>query len=296
VGPVVAGWSVLAWESRTRVNASYDAYKILAVFLPCLLPGLLAGLAVARARRAGTVLGLLLAANLWVAFDFRRVMTEPPLRVDRRLAGLAGLEADPRVTSLNLRVEDFWSRLWANAFLLRKPQYFPTHTYEGRLNTELRGEWDLTDSPLVTVPLLAVDLIRVNEIFRVVRVAAPGRLEANFDRGWHPPEKDGLTRWRWSDGGGRLLIHNPTRHAVAARLRLGVRALRPGPLEVRLEQHSLGVRVLDGTVQELAFAHLLFQPGNTVMTLVAAPGTEPGDARPLAIALHAFELTAVGVR
>jgi hypothetical protein len=105
--PVVAGWGLLAWETRVRTNASYDAYKILSVFYPGLLAGLACWLAVAGRRLAGALLTLLLAANLMVALDFRRQMSTPPLRVDRRLAALAQLESDPRVTSLNMTVEDF---------------------------------------------------------------------------------------------------------------------------------------------------------------------------------------------
>src|SRR5690606_18707080 len=40
VAPVAIGWAMLALESRHRDNASYDAYKILSVFLPVLLPGM----------------------------------------------------------------------------------------------------------------------------------------------------------------------------------------------------------------------------------------------------------------
>ncbi len=290
--PVVAGWGLLAWETRVRTNASYDAYKILSVFYPGLLAGMACWLAVAGRWLASALLALLLAVNLVLALDFRRQMSTPPLRVDRRLAALAQLESDSHVTSLNMMVEDFWSRLWANAFLLRKPQYFAIHTYEGRLNTTLKGEWDLRDSLLRTVPLAEDDLIRVNEIFNVVRVGAPGRLQAGFDGGWHAEEKSGGSRWRWSDGVGRILVTNPSDRPVSARLHVRVRALASGPLELRLEQHSVGVRPLDGSVQEVVFEHLLFQPGNTVVTLAGPAGAAPGggDARRLSFALHEFEL------
>lgn len=295
--PVVAGWGVLAWESRVRSNASYDAYKILAVFFPGLLAGLLAWLAVAGRRLAAAGLTLLLAANLLVALDFRREMSAPPLRVNRRLVEVGQLENSPRVTSLNMRVERFWARLWANAFLLRKPQYFATHTYEGRLNTELKGEWDLSDSLLHTVPLAADDLIRVNEVFHAVRVAAPGRLEAGFAPGWHAPEGGGADRWRWAEGSGQIVVSNPSARPVEAQLSVRVRARVPGPLELLLEQHSAGVREMDGSRQEVVFDHLLFPPGNTVVTLAGPAGAAPGggDERRLSFALQAFELRALAL-
>lgn len=292
--PVVAGWGLLAWETRVRANASYDAYKLLAVFYPGLLAGLVCWLVVIGRRLGVLLLTLVLAANLWVAADFRRVMSTPPLRVDRRLAGLALLESDPRVTSLNLLIEDYWSRIWANAFLLRKPQYFAIHTYEGRLNTALKGEWDLRDGLLRTAPHAEADFIRVNELFHVVRVAAPGGLQAGWVDGWHAAEKNGPDRWRWSDGAGRILVTNPAAQPVPARLTVKVQALAPGRIELRLEQHSLGVRDLDGSVQKLVFEHLLFQPGNTVVSLTGPAGTRSaGDERSLSFALHEFELRAV---
>src|SRR5260370_4885521 len=109
---------------------------------------------------ARVVLTIILATNVLLAREFRRQMAAPPLRVDRSLVELGRLEQDDRITSLNMVVEDYWSRLWANAFLLRKAQYFAIHTYEGRLNTALRGEWNLSDSVLHLAPLRAEDFRR----------------------------------------------------------------------------------------------------------------------------------------
>ncbi len=264
------------------------------MFYPGLLAGLVCWLVVIGRRLGGVLLTLVLAANLWIAADFRRVMSAPPLRVDRRLAALGQLESDPRITSFNVTIEDFWSRLWANAFLLRKPQYFATHTYEARLNTTLKGDWNLSDSQLRTAPLADADILRVNEVFHVVRVAAPGRLQTGWVDGWHASEKNGPDRWRWSGGAGRILVTNPAAQPVPARLTVKVQVLAPGRVELRIEEHSLGVRDLDGSVQELVFEHLLFQPGNTVMTLTGPAGARAGgDERLLSFALHDFELRAV---
>ena len=79
---------------------------------------------------------------------------------------------------------------------------------------------------------------------------------------------------------------------LRARLNVRVRSLVPGALELSLEQHSAGVRALDGSLQEVVFDHLLFQPGNTVVTLTGPAGSGPGggDNRSLSFALHDFEL------
>lgn len=295
--PVVAGWGMLAWETRERANASYDAYKILAVFLPGLLAGLACWLAVLRRGLAAILLAAVLGANLVLGAQFRRSMQNPLLRVDRRLAALAQLEQEARVTSLNMTIADFWSRLWANAFLLRKAQYFPTHTYEGRLNTALKGEWDLEDTLLRAVPFDPADRIVVNELFQVVKVAAPGRLRATFAGGWHAGEKDGANRWRWAKGEAMIAVVNSSGQPVRARLALGVRGFRAGTLELKLAGKPAGTRPLDGTPQSVVFEDLTFPPGETTLTLAGPPGVAPGggDARLLSFALDAFELRGVRV-
>ena len=66
------------------------------------------------------------------AHSFWTRLHNPPLMVTTALAQLGAYEALAEVTSINMRLPDMWSRLWANAFLLRKAQYFSSETYEGR--------------------------------------------------------------------------------------------------------------------------------------------------------------------
>jgi len=292
--PVVAGWAVLAWESRVRANASYDAYKLLAVFYPGLLVGLLAWLAVAGRRLAAAVLMLLLAANLLVAFDFRRQMANPPLRVDRGLLELRRLEDRPEVSSLNMRIEDFWSRLWANTLLLRKPQYFPTHSYEGRLNTPLRGAWDISDSLLRSRPALAGDFIDINAQFHVTRVGSPGRVELAFDPGWHEPEGAGPNRWRWSGGPAVITILNPAAVPVVVTLTLQVRPWRSGLLQLELGAAPIGeTRALDGSIQRLEYRDVVLPPGTSrlVLALDQPAGRALGGGDPRTLSLALYDLT-----
>lgn len=301
--PVIFGWGLLAWESRIRSNASYDAFKLFSVFYPGLLTGLCCWLpAASRARTgwrrgAGVLLGLLLAANIAVALKFHRTMAKPPLRAGRNLVELGRLEQEPRVASLNMLVEDYWSRLWANAFLLKKPQYFTSHTYEGRLNTALQGEWNLSDSFLHQIPLHAEDRIVVNARFHAERVAAPGFVQVGFADGWHPEEAAENQRWRWSNGQGQIVLTNPADAPVHATLHLAVRGLSPRHLAVRLEQQSVAEHELDGTLQGVTINELLIPPGRTVLSLVseASVGAGPADSRRLAVALYAFELRAFAV-
>ena len=299
--PVVFGWGLLAWESRVRANASYDAFKIFSVFYPGLLTGLCCWVPAASRVRSGLrqgaagLLGLLLAANVAVAWKFHQVMANPPLRADRSLVELGRLEREPRVASLNMLVEDYWSRLWANAFLLRKPQYFLTHTYEGRLNTVLKGEWNLSDSFLQTLPLRAEDRIVINARFHAERVAAPGFIQANFADGWYAEETGDGRRWRWSDGQGQIVLTNPADVPVHATLRLAVRGVSPRHLDIHLEQPIIAAYALDGTEQKVVVDNFLLPPGRTVLRLVSdgSTGASPTDSRRLAVALYGFELRAL---
>src|ERR1019366_6409022 len=100
--------------------------------------------------------------------------------------------------------------LWANAFLLNKPQYFLTHTYEGRRNTPLRGEWAL-DGSLVTIRLPGSDSVQVDPHYSLIKVGSPYHLSVGLGAGWYAPEQQSRStlRWQWTSGDAMLLITNP---------------------------------------------------------------------------------------
>lgn len=295
--PVLGGWSLLVWETQTRANASYDAYKLLAVFYPGLLVGLTCWLAVpVRPVWRHLALGLalvVLVANGFVGWQFARKMAEPPLRVDRNLLELRRLERMSRVTSLNMRIEDFWSRLWANALLLRKPQYFPTHTYEGRLNTPLKGEWDLSDSLLRSWPAREADYVEINAQFFAARAHAPGRVELAFGSGWHALEGSGPNRWRWSEGPAVISIVNPAPAPVAVTLILRVRPWQRGRLQLELGDARLGAaRQLNGTIQRLEYRDVVLPAGaSSLVLLLDEPAGRATEADPRSLGLALYELT-----
>jgi hypothetical protein len=295
--PVLAGWGLLVWEAQTRANASYDAFKLFSVFYPGLLAGLAGVLAVAGQARPVwlrwtglVVLLLVLAGNGRTTVLFARQMAAPPLRVERALLDVHRLESMSRVTSLNMRIDRFWSRLWANALLLRKPQYFPTHTYEGRLNTPLKGEWDLSDSLLRSQPARESDFVDLNPQFHAVRVAAPGRVDLAFGDGWHALEGRGLNRWRWSSGTAVITVFNPSAQPLRVTLSLRVRALEPSGLQLELGDARLGdARPLSGAIQRLEYGNVLLPPGASALILQGdrPPGRSgDGDPRLLAVALY----------
>jgi len=297
--PVIAGYLILAARANTSANASYDAYKFLMVFLPVVLGGCL-GWTGLLSRSAGSwrdaarlAVAVLLSFNLAGQADFRTAVARAPLVVTPELRDLRKLEAEPRVASLNLRIEDFWARMWANAFLLRKPQYFVTHSYEARRDTPLRGEWDLSDALLRVLPPGAEDAVVLNPRLAAVRVgAAP--VSARFGAGWHEAESDHRqTRWRWSEGAGRVLLRNDGGRPRPVRLALQIRGVTPR--EARL---SLGGKVLarfpvaEGTpaVQTTEFE---LPAGESELWLDSDRPAQPGgvtDARKLDLAVYLFEL------
>jgi hypothetical protein len=295
--PVLGGWSLLVWETQTRANASYDAYKLLAVFYPGLLVGLTCWLAVPVRpvwRHFAISLALVvLVANGFVGWQFARKMAEPPLRVDRNLLELRRLERMPRVTSLNMRIEDFWSRLWANALLLRKPQYFPTHTYEGRLNTPLKGEWDLSDSLLRSWPAREADYVEINTQFFAARAHAPGRVELAFGSGWHALEGSGPNRWRWSEGPAVISIVNPAPAPVTVTLILRVRPWQRGRLQLELGDARFGsARQLSGTIQRLEYRDVVLPAGaSSLVLLLDEPAGRATEADPRSLGLALYEMT-----
>lgn len=295
--PVAAGWALLLWESRTRANASYDAFKILSVFLPGLLAGLCAWLACARGAATKwivAVFALVLAGNLAVGAAFARQMARPPLRVERTLIDLRRIENMDRVGSLNMRIDDFWARLWANFFLLRKPQYFATHTYEGRLNTALKGDWDLSDRLLHSIPRRSTDYVAINEQFHLERVGAAGRVLLEFGDGWHAMETAGINRWRWSTGEARIRVANPEVRPVRATLRLNARSTGDNVLLVRFGTVEVGRGPLSASFRNVEIRDIVLPPGESelIFSVERPVTTVVGDARELGFALAQLTVVA----
>lgn len=300
LAPVLVGYIMLAARAEDGTNATYNAYKFLAVFLPVFLGGCLGWLRALPLERLWTApvsitaIAALLAANLAAQADFRSAVARAPLVVTSELRALQQLETEVRIASLNLRVEDFWARLWANTFLLKKPQYFVTHSYEARRDTPLRGEWDLTDSLLRVIPPYPEEVVVVNPRFYAVKVGSASGLVAGFGTGWYPEESDGrLGRWRWSNGDGVVRISNTTAMDLVCRLELLARPAKTGDMTLSLNGQRAHVRALvAGTVQSVVTT-LHIPPGESMLQLTTGQHVLPGgsDARTLGVAIYRFEIS-----
>jgi hypothetical protein len=299
--PAIVGYVYLNLRGvKLGTNASYDAYKILSVFFPGLLAATCYWLTLAsgRARRARyvvvtmAVVASVLTANS--AYRFGERMESPPLIVGRGLTEVGKVESMADVTSVNMRMPDMWSRLWANAFLLRRPQYFASHTYEGRLNTPLRGEWDLNGG-LFEVRLPDGGSRRINSGFWLADTRSRYFLRARVGEGWHDLERQPLAtqRWRWTKGRAVITLENaqarPLR--VTGRL-LNVHSLEDRDLQIWVGNHRLKTVRVTTAEATIKLPELLLPTGTTALEIRSAtpPSHVPGDSRELGFRIFGVEL------
>jgi hypothetical protein len=302
--PVIAGyWFLEVRGARLGTNASYDAYKVFAVFFPLLLPAFCWWVTLRRSRKlhewllVAWVGAVVVAFNLVACGMFVWKLSRPPLIVDGELRQLRKIEAMADVKSVNMifAESDMWSRLWANAFLLRKEQFFLTDTYEARWHTPRRGEWDLEGGGVAV--MLPGDARRtITPRFALVDTRHPQFVRGALGEGWHAEEfiPSGGERWRWTKGGAKIEIENPHTTALAVALRLDgwspverAVALRPesGPAVAALA--TMGPQRTT-----VAFPAIVIPPGKSVWTIVSEPppAAVPGDARTLGLAVFRVEL------
>jgi hypothetical protein len=299
--PVLVGYGFLNMRGvQLGTNASYDAYKLFSVFFPGVLAALCYWVTLARvspaARRLVLAFALFLAGgNALTVYRFGVRMYAPPLIVDRALLDLRQLETRPEITSVNMRIPDFWARLWANSFLLRKPQYFLTHTYEARLNTELKGEWDINGSLMQVILPDPGDYLTINNTYTLVRTGSSYFVRAYLGDGWYDVERVPRvsTRWCWSKGDAVIEVENPHHEPVRLVCRFNARSLVDRDLQVWLNGRR--VRTIQiGTVQKIVrVPEIVIPPGHSQLQLrskvpPSSPG--PGDPRLLGFAVYGIDL------
>lgn len=295
--PVLAGYTYLTVRGKMLgTNASYDAYKILAVFYPVLLPavafwagwGVRQG-AVARRLTIAAMVAVF-AGNIRSAWYFAERVQIAPLTVSQELIQLQKLEKQPDVRSLNLLVMDGWSRLWANELLLRKPQYFQTHTYEGRLNTPLRGAWDLVGG-FVRINLPDGASRPLSQHYTLLDTQSRYLVRINLTDGWFEPEQSpaSAARWIWTKGASSFLrIDNPQENSLQLRWSFELRSLVQRHLEVWLNGKNQGTVSVGLEATRVAGPIINVGPGSSVVELRSAePVTgSAADSRPLGFCVY----------
>ncbi|MDB6093831.1 MAG: hypothetical protein JWM32_1393 [Verrucomicrobia bacterium] len=300
--PVLVGYSYLELRGALLgTNASYDAYKLMAVFFPGQLCGYCYWTTLSRSRQSAQrwaarigIAGMTLF-NLSVAYRFSEKLENPPLIVDVDMVKIQKIEAMPEVTSINISVNDFWTRLWANAFLLKKPQYFRTHTYEGRLNTALKGDWELTDGVVTISAPAEAGSLRIGRSFSLLNTHSPYFLRLKLDEGWYQLERIPrvFQRWRWSKGDATLLVENPQAGPREVTLRLLMRTLEKREIQVWRDKTLWGTVTVGETLGERTIPGILLPPGESTLELRSSILPTEGnarDARKLGFAVYAIEL------
>jgi hypothetical protein len=299
LAPVVAGYALLqargAWWGT---NASYDAYKLLAVFYPLVLPLLWSW---ASLRQGGGPLrwfgvsALVVAVLAGGAFASARILValaQAPLRVTPELAALRAAEDRPELAAgVNLLVPDMWSRLWANAFLLRRPQHFETHTYEARRDTPLRGAWDLQGGVVGAGP--AHGRLELSPRFTLVPA---GGLRAVATAGWFPVEQApaGGRPWQWMGPEAELEVRNPGDTAIPVTFTLHARGWGARTLTLRPADGPAPGAALPLGEEEtaLVWRGLVAPPGVSRWVLASAePARRAGGRDPRDLAVQVFRLT-----
>ncbi len=299
--PVLVGYAyLLARGAWLGTNASYDAYKLFSVFYPGVLAvsvvwmhGLSGGW---RSRLvAGAMAVVVLAGNVASVRTFSQRIADAPLAVDPELADLQRIESLPEVDSINLRLPDMWSRLWANAFLLRRAQYFETHTYEGRRNTELKGHWDLVcGESLLQVRRVRPDAgtARLSPPYQLRRVGEVAEWTVEWGRGWygleHTPEEGG---WRWAEPGAVLVVGAARdERPRTLEVQLTARSVVPRELQLRQEGRILASVQLGAKRERVTFGPMTLPAGRVELRLDSpTPAVSFGeDPRALLVCVYGF--------
>ena len=303
--PVLVGYAFLeirgAWLGT---NASYDAYKLFAVFQPGLLAAACWWVTLRRGSQRLTewaavaaAAAVVLAFNLVGAGMFFWAMGRAPLTVSNELKQLRKIEAMSDVASINLRVPDMWSRLWANQFLLRKPQYFLTDTYEARWHSPLRGEWDL-ESGIVAVKPSDDTRRQVTPHYALVDTRSPHFLRASPGDGWHQDEFDSKTgdRWQWTQGDATVRVENPQNQPQVVAVTLDGWSFGGEPGLALIDDRGVAARPVEVGTQRgrVLLGEVVVPPGNSVLTLrpsrPAVPEDASGGSRKLGICVFQLQL------
>jgi hypothetical protein len=300
--PIIMGYLWLETRAaRLGTNASYDAYKLFAVFYPLLLPVFCFWVTLRRSRKlyewlmVGAVAAVVVGFNLVGCGMFMWKMSRAPLMVGPDLRQLRSIEAMADVKSVNLIVPDMWSRLWANSFLLRKAQYFQSHSYEGRLNTPLRGEWDL-EGGLVALELPEPARRQVSARFALVDTRHPAFVRIAPTDGWHPQEFDPKSgaQWQWTKGMATWTVENPHDYALTLDCSLDGWSALPRRVTLTGAEGTAGGSALIRPEQaKVGVSAVRVPPGSSQLTLQSDPPPSPvkEDPRPLGVSVFRFHVT-----
>ncbi|MGH8016766.1 MAG: hypothetical protein ACREIA_00485 [Opitutaceae bacterium] len=290
------GYGILLPEAAsTGNNASYDAFKLLGVFLPivvgALSPWLRAPWQSPAIARAGVVaLGaMLVVVNVVSTRGFASPVRLPPLVVSDALADIQSIEDLAEVDAVNLRLERVWPRLWANAFLLKKTQYFAEPTYEGRRPTPLLAGFDLRNDFFQRIGPKGLRPIWASGSYVLIDRRAGRLLAVAFGDGWYSFERHHGHMWRWGQERSEIRIAPRDGRAVRVAIAFDVRAVRERDLFVEVDGREIWRGNIGSSLSRIELPAFAVAPEGSVLAFGShsPPGPPaPGDPRSLLVAVY----------
>lgn len=305
--PILGGYSYLQLRvAAIGGSASYEAYKLFAVFYPGMLAAFCYwGNAWRKGGGKGRLwsaagLGVLLAVNFAGEWRLFYRLQAPPFAVGEEMLALGQIEQMPQIQSVNMRLEDGWVRLWANAFLLHKHQFFKVDNYEGRSATALKGEWDLLGD-FFRYDLPNGDSLHPAPGYTLLRRQSPCFIEASFSGGWaelvrDDPRPTGRARWVESTS-ARVTIKNPQAVPLRVTVRVTLRAMGPRDCLVKIAGEEVARLGLVQNPQSWTKADFVILPGETV---VEFSSPQPPDwvggrqKQPVTVAVDGIDIQVLG--
>ena len=218
--------------------------------------------------------------------------------VEPSLPRLQSIETCTTVESLNIVVSDFWNRLWANSFLLRKPQYFLTHTYEGRRNTSLKGQWDLVNG-IVTIrlPRENSDVSRLNlpTDYSLLDTRNPYYLRVRLEDGWYETESlpRARVRWRWTKDRATMVVENPQSRPLKVAISFNARSLVERDLQIWMGGRRIRTTRVGTDVALARVSAIEIPPGGATLDLRSSTPPVPAgsnDPRLLSFAIYGIDV------
>lgn len=273
--PILAGYSWLQYKALSGGESiSYQAYKLFSVFYPGLLAAFCAWgdfrWRCCGVKRLAPVVALIVVFAVNVVGEWRLFyrLIDPPFVVEKATLDLDRIEPLSTVASVNMRLEQGWVRLWANALLLRKNQYFEIHSYEGRGATALKGEWDLLGD-FFAYELPAGDSLHPSNGYTLLRRGSPFYLEAHLDDGWIDTLRDdprSVARSRWAvETTARLVLKNPQPVPLRVSLSARVRAVGKRECAIRVGAETVASLTIYAEPWEWTKTDLVLPPGETIV-------------------------------
>jgi hypothetical protein len=160
----------------------------------------------------------------------------------------------------------------------------------------LLGNLTLLSAPVVLQTPVG-DGFRLEGARELVHAPRGGKVDITFDDGWHDPERDQNSFWRWSEGEAAATVHNPHDRPVRFRARFLLTAVDRRQVTVQLNGAPLwnGEVTAENSVA-LTLNNLVLQPGDNRLRFGSDRPAVPvaGDPRALAVCVPNLRLDLEG--